>query len=565
MPTVVGAGKIEAEFDYIVVGAGSAGSVLAARLSENGAHRVLLIEAGPRDNSWQLSMPAALTYPLRGSRFNWRYETEPQSELNNRKLYWPRGRVLGGSSSINGMVWVRGHARDYDNWYREGLNGWAYCQVLPYLKRIERWSEGSNDYRGDEGKVGVLRSHYPNPIFEAYIESGAQAGYPVSADFNGRQFEGFGRFDMNIWRGRRQSASVTYLRPTLQRTNLTVLTESLVTRVVVKSGRATGIEYRHGNTLKTIQATKEVVLSGGAINSPQLLMLSGVGPADALRKHGISATQDLPGVGQNLHDHLNTSVKYACKQPVTLHGADRFPKNLAIGLQYLLFKTGAGATMHTEAGCFIRTRHASSVPDIQHHFVPILVYDNGTTPSDRHGFQCHVCPVRPRSRGYLALRSTDPAAAPLLQPKCMTDDHDLHTMVDSVKVTRDAINQRAMNAFRGEELFPGPGVNTDAEIIDYLRQSSVTCYHPVGTCKMGTDEQAVVDAQLKVSGIDGLRVVDASVMPEVVSGNTNAAIMMMAEKAADEMLEQSAEEPVDVPVDGYQAILSSQLREQASG
>ena len=560
---LLGAGRLHQVFDYIVVGAGSAGAVLAARLSERPEIKVLLVEAGPKDGSWQLSMPAALTYPLAGTRFNWAFETEPQQALNGRRLYWPRGRVLGGSSSINGMVWIRGHPWDYDNWARRGNDGWAYCQVLPYFKRLERWSQGADLYRGGAGQVGVVRGDYPNPIFDAYVEAGAQAGFPVSQDFNGRQFEGFGRYDMNIWGGRRQSASVTHLRPALARANLTVLTQTLVGRVVVESGRAVGIEYLDGGARKTLRAEREVLLCGGAINSPQLLMLSGIGPGDELARHGIHVVRSLPGVGQNLHDHLNTSVKYACRQPVTLYGADRFPRNLLIGLQYLLFKSGAGATMHTEAGCFIKTDPGLALPDIQHHFIPALVYDNGRTAPDRHGFQCHVCPLRPESRGSLTLASADPVAAPLLQPNCMTTPGDLRMMIESVRVTREALAQPAMDPYRGAELFPGPDVRSDAEIVDYLRASAVTCYHPVGTCKMGTDEAAVVDPALRVHGIEGLRVVDASVMPEVVSGNTNAPVMMMAEKIADALLGLPPEAALDVPVDGYRPIAADELADAA--
>lgn len=548
-------------YDFIVVGAGSAGSVLAGRLSEDPQVSVLLIEAGPRDTSWQLSMPAALVYPLKGTRFNWGYETEPQAELNNRRLYWPRGRVLGGSSSINGMVWIRGHPRDFDDWYRQGLDGWAYCQTLPYFRRIERWSGGANAYRGGDGRVGVHRGAYPNPIFEAYIESARQAGFPVSEDFNGHQFEGFGRFDVNIDKGVRQSASATYLRPALGRKNLTVMTDTLVTRILFEGQRAVGVDYSSGSEVETALAGSQVLLCGGAINSPQTLLLSGVGPAADLNALDIPVVQDLPGVGHNLHDHLNTSVKYECKLPVTLHGADRFPKNMLIGLQYFLTKTGAGTTMHTEAGSFIKSRADVEVADIQHHFLPLLVYDNGRKPSDRHGFQCHVCPVRPTSRGWLTLKSADPAEHPLLQPNCMTTEHDTGLMIDSVKVTREAFSGAAMQPYRGAELFPGPGVKTDAEILDYVRASAVTCYHPVGTCAMGTDEQAVVDQDLRVRGMDGLRIVDASVMPQVVSGNTNAAIMMMAEKIADSLLGIAPEPAVDVPIAGYDPIQSSELRE----
>ncbi|MEM7227084.1 MAG: choline dehydrogenase [Pseudomonadota bacterium] len=544
-----------AAYDFIIVGAGSAGCVLANRLSEDPSTRVLLIEAGPIDKSWQLSMPAALTYPLRSTRFNWAYETEPEPALNGRKLFWPRGRVLGGSSSINGMVWIRGHPWDYDNWARQGLDGWAYCQVLPIFKRLERWSEGANAYRGDGGLVGVQRGKYPNPLFNAYVKAGGEAGFPVSQDFNGRTFEGYGRFDMNIWQGRRQSASATYLRPALERPNLTVMVETLVAKVIIDAGRARGVALLDG---REIRAEREVILSGGAINSPQLLMLSGIGPADHLRQLDIPLIQDLPGVGQNLQDHLNTSVKYACKLPVTLYSAARYPGKLIIGLEYLLFKTGAGTTMHTEAGCFIRAGEGP-LPDIQHHFIPILVYENGRRPPDQHGFQCHVCPVRPESRGKLTLRSADPTAPPILEPNCLSTEADLKLMRQSIRVTREGFRQRAMHKYLGTELAPGPDVKSDQEIDAYLRQSSVTCYHPVGTCKMGVDETAVVDSQLRVQGLEGLRVVDGAVMPNLVSGNTNAPIMMIAEKAAEMILGREPAPPEDVEIEGYQPIRSGEL------
>ena len=557
----VWAGRDRDEFDYIIVGAGSAGCVLANRLSEDRDTTVLLIEAGPKDGHWQLSMPAALTLPLQGTRYNWAYETEPQAALNNRRLFWPRGRVLGGSSSINGMVWIRGHASDYDTWYRQGLDGWAFCQVLPYFKRIERWSEGANAYRGGSGLVGAKRSDYPNPIFEAYVAAGGEAGYPISEDFNGYQFEGFGRFDMNIWQGRRQSASVTFLKPAFDRANLTVWVASLVSKVAIERHRAVGVDVLRGGRPETIRARREVILCGGAINSPQLLLLSGIGKGDDLKALGIAVVAELPGVGRNLQDHLNTSVKYECRKPVTLYGADRFPRNVLTGLEYFLFKTGAGATMHTETGCFIKALPSSTLPDIQHHFIPILVYDNGRTPPDRHGFQCHVCPLRPVSRGSVTLRSANPTEAPRLQPNSMQAQEDLALMRQSVKVTRDAINQQSMDPFRGPELFPGPAVRSDSEIDAYLRQSALTCYHPVGTCKMGLDEMAVLDAAFRVQGIEALRVVDASAMPNLVSGNTNAPIMMMAEKAADMIRGLPALAPEDVPVADYRPIPACELRE----
>lgn len=547
-------------YDYIIVGAGSAGCVLANRLSEDRDVTVLLVEAGPRDASWQLSMPAALTYPLRGTRFNWAYETEPQEHLNHRRLYWPRGRVLGGTSSINGMVWVRGHPRDYDDWYRLGLEGWAFCQVLPYFKKLENYGQGENSFRARHGLVGVTRGSTANPLFDAYIESGAQAGFPVTDDFNAAQLEGFGRYDMNIWKGRRQSASATYLNSCRERPNLTVRTGALVCRIVVEKGVATGIEMSRGAGTETVRVSREVILCGGAINSPQLLMLSGIGDPDHLRAMSIDVEAALPGVGRNLQDHLNTSVKHECLEPVTLYGADRFPRKVLIGLEYLLFKTGAGATMHTEAGCFVKAMPDAEIPDIQHHFIPTIVLDNGRKPADRHGFQCHICPSRPVSRGTIRLRSADPAAAPVIEPNCFASEDDRAIMVASIKLTRDILSQPAMKAYRGAELAPGPDIRTDSDILAYLRQSAVTCYHPSGTCKMGHDEEAVVDDEARVHGVAGLRVVDASVMPRLVSGNTNAPVMMMAELISDRIRGRKLEAPLDVDYRGYEPIHSSALR-----
>jgi len=536
----------ELSYDYVIVGAGSAGCVLANRLSESGAS-VLLLEAGPRDRGWKIHMPAALTYNLRDAKYNWTYETEPQPHMDGRRMYWPRGRVLGGSSSLNAMVYVRGHALDYDRWAGNGLPGWSYAHVLPYFKRAETCERGGDDYRGNSGPLHVSRGSMSNPLFAAFIEAGQQAGYPFTADMNGFQQEGFGPMDMTVHRGRRWSAAAAYLRPALGRRNLTVMTGALATRVVVEGGRATAIEFRHRRSLHRARA-REIILAGGAINSPQLLLLSGIGPADEIRRQGIAVVQDLPGVGRNLQDHLEVYVQYACTEPITLYLTENPLTRVAIGAQWFLFKSGLGASAHLEAGAFIRRNAEVPHPDLQYHFLPSLVNDHGRKPIGRHGFQAHVGPMRPTSTGTLRLRSADPMAHPEIQPFYLATEQDRREMRDAVRLTREIFAQRAFDRFRGEEIQPGAAARTDAEIDAFVRAKSDSAYHPCGTCRMGTDELAVVDGELRLRGIEGLRVVDASIMPSVVSGNLNAPTIMIAEKAADMILGRSALEPLFVPV-----------------
>ena len=533
-------------YDYVIVGAGSAGCVLANRLSAAGA-RVLVLEAGPADRTWKIHMPAALTYNLCDTKYNWGYETEPQPHMDGRRMYWPRGRVLGGSSSLNAMVYVRGNALDYDRWAGNGLPEWSYAHVLPYFKRAETCARGGDDYRGDSGPLHVSRGTMRNPLFAAFIEAGQQAGYPFTADMNGFQQEGFGPMDMTVHRGRRWSAASAYLRPAMRRSNLTVMTGALATRIVVEKGRATALEFRHRGTAWRARA-REIILSGGAINSPQLLLLSGIGSADESRRHGIAVVHDLPGVGRNLQDHLELYVQYACKEPITLYITENTVKRVAIGLEWFLFKTGLGASAHLEAGAFIRRNAEVAHPDLQYHFLPSLVVDHGRKPIGRHGFQAHVGPMRPTSVGYLRLRSADPTAHPEIQPNYLATEQDRREMRDAVTLTREIFAQSAFDRFRGPEIQPGAAMRSDAEIDAFVRAKSDSAYHPCGTCKMGIDEQAVVDGELRVRGLGGLRVVDASIMPSEPSGNLNAPTIMIAEKAADMILGQPPLKPLYTPV-----------------
>jgi choline dehydrogenase len=498
---------------------------------------VLVLEAGPWDRGWKIHMPAALTYNLMNERYNWYYRTEPQRHLDYRRLYWPRGRVVGGSSALNAMVYVRGHALDYDRWaFDEGAYGWSYAEVLPYFRRAEARSTGGDRYRGGDGPLKVWSADTPNPLFDAFIEAGVQAGYGRTDDMNGFRQEGFGRMDMTVHRGLRWSAARAYLRPALRRPSLTVITDALVTRLLVEGARAVGVDYVERGTAKRARAAAEVILAGGAINSPQLLLLSGIGPADELRRAGVTPIHELPGVGRNLQDHLEVYVQYACKRPVTLMPAMR-PHNMAlIGARWLLSRSGPGASSHLEAGAFIRSAAGVRHPDIQHHFLPALIEDHGRSPARFHAFQAHVGPMRPASRGALRLRSADPRAHPLIEPNLLAEERDRAAMRACVRLTREIIHQPAFDEFRGEEIRPGAGTLTDADIDAFVRAKSDSAYHPCGTCRMGSDADAVVDPECRVHGIASLRVVDASIMPSEPSGNLNAPTIMLAEKASDMIL-----------------------------
>jgi choline dehydrogenase len=539
-------------FDYVVVGAGSAGCVLASRLSEDPDVRVLLLEAGPADRprDWQLHMPAALAYPLKSRRWNWGYASDPEPYLDGRRIACPRGRVLGGSSAINGMAYVRGHARDYDRWAKAGLAGWDYAHLLPYFKRAETCARGGDDYRGAAGPLYVQTGACANPLYHAFIEAGREAGYPLTADMNGYQQEGFGRMDMTVRAGRRWSAARAYLDPATSRPNLVVRSATLVHRVRFAGTRAVGVEYAGNKIVDEVNVEREVILAAGATNSSQLLMLSGIGDADDLGAQDIPAVSHLPGVGRNLQDHLEIYVQHACTRPITLYSAQKPWSKLRIGLEWLVSNTGIGASSHFEAGAFIRSRAGVEHPDLQYHFLPIAVNYDGSSPQRTHGFQAHVGPMRPTSVGRIRLRSADPSAPPSILFNYMGTDGDREEMRAAVRLTRELFAQRAFDPYLGPELSPGPEVKTDAEIDAFVRARAESAYHPCGTCKMApkSDPDAVVDDACRVHGVEGLRVVDASIMPSIPSCNLNAPTIMLAEKAADLIRGREPPPPLDVPV-----------------
>lgn len=529
-------------YDYIIAGAGSAGCVLANRLTEDGKTRVLLLEAGPEDKSPLIHMPAGVAQMLRSGTYNWRFDTEPESHMNNREMYWPRGKTLGGSSSINGIVYIRGHAKDYDDWEKLGNQGWSYKDCLPYFKKSEGQCGDTSVYKeafhGTDGPLKVSTPELNNELFDTYLKAGQQAGYPLTEDFNGEQQEGIGTYQQTKFNGKRCSTAVAYLNPAKSRKNLSVITEARAGKILFEGNKAIGIEYhRMGQTI-TAHAEKEVLVCAGAVQSPQILQLSGIGAADELKQLGIDVLKDLPGVGENLQDHLDVGIQYYCEKPVTLA---RTARNPFLGLlelfRYIAFKQGLLTSNGLEVGAFLKSDPALERPDLQFHFITAFMIDHARDLSSmrEHGMMMHSCQLRPESKGSIKLRSTDPLDTPKIFANYLAEEKDKQVQIAGLKMARDIFSQEAFVPYLGEERLPGKNVQSDDEIIDYIRQKGETIYHPVGSCKMGNDAMAVVDADLKVHGIQNLRVIDASVMPTLVGGNTNAPTIMIAEKIADKM------------------------------
>lgn len=528
---------IDLQADFVVIGSGSAGSALASRLSENPDNSVIVIEYGGSDVGPLIQMPAALSYPMNMPLYDWGYQSEPEPYLGGRRLACPRGKVVGGSSSINGMVYVRGNASDYDHWEASGASGWGYRDVLPYFLRMESSHGGQNGWRGTNGPLHVTRGPRENPLYTAFVEAGRQAGYPVTEDYNGEQQEGFGPMEQTVWRGRRWSAANAYLKPALKRRNVT-LVKGLAVKIRTESGRATGVDIEHRHKQLFVRANREVILSASSVNSPKLLMLSGIGPAQHLESVGIDCIADRPGVGQNLQDHLELYYQQECLQPITLYSKLNLWSKAMIGARWLLLKSGAGATNHFESAAFIRSQAGVAYPDIQYHFIPVAIRYDGKSPVKNHGFQAHVGPMRSDSRGEIALASADPHCAPSIRFNYMSTEKDWSDFRTCVRLTEELFAQPAMKPYAGRRIAPAPEVQSDEALNDYIRDAVESAYHPCGTCRMGSaaDPMAVVDPACRVIGVDSLRVVDSSIFPRITNGNLNAPSIMVGEKASDLIL-----------------------------
>ena len=525
------------EADFVIVGSGSAGSAMAYRLSEDGRHSVIVIEFGGTDIGPLIQMPSALSIPMNMAHYDWGFSTEPEPHLGGRTLVTPRGKVLGGSSSINGMVYVRGHARDFDHWAEQGATGWSYADVLPYFKRMEDSAGGEEGWRGRNGPLHVQRGTRRNPLYQAFVEAGRQAGFETTEDYNGSKQEGFGPMEQTIFRGRRWSAANAYLRPALKRQNVR-LVKGFARRVVIENQRATGVEIEAHGKVQIVKARREVIVAASSINSPKILMLSGIGPAAQLTANGIEVVADRPGVGQNLQDHLELYIQQESTKPVTLNSVlNPFSKAL-IGAQWLFFKSGLGATNHFEAAAFVRSAAGVDYPDIQYHFIPAAVRYDGKSAAKAHGFQAHVGPMRSKSRGAVTLRSPDPRAKPKILFNYMAHPDDWRDFRHCIRLTRDIFSQAAFDPFRGEEISPGKAVQSDDELDDFIRTHVESAFHPCGTCRMGraNDPGSVVDPECRVIGVEGLRVADSSIFPRVTNGNLNGPSIMTGEKASDHIL-----------------------------
>jgi len=529
-----------AEFDYVIVGAGSAGCVLANRLSADGRHSVLLLEAGPKDSNIWIHVPLGYGKLFKDKTVNWMYQTEPEPGLDGRTVFQPRGKVLGGSSSINGLLYVRGQHEDYDRWRQHGNSGWGYDDVLPYFRKAEDQQRGADDFHGAGGPLPVSDWRHADPLSEAFVQAAAQTGIPVNPDFNGATQEGTGFFQTTTRRGRRASTAVAYLRPATARTNLRVETSALAQRIVFDGRRADAVEYRQAGNLRTARARKEILVSSGAYNSPQLLQLSGVGPAELLRMHGINVVLDAPGVGHDLQDHLQVRMVMRCSQRITLNDIVNHPiRRMLAGARYAAFRTGPLTIAAGTSGAFFKTSPRLATPDVQIHFLPFSTDKMGEKLHSFSGFSASVCQLRPESRGSLRIRSADAAVPPEIRINYLATEVDRTANVEGLKILRKILQAPALSSYVTEEIDPGPKVSTDEELLNYCRQRGSTVYHPTSTCRMGSDPLAVVDQRLRVRGIEGLRVVDGSIMPDLVSGNTNAAIIMIAEKASDMILAEA--------------------------